>query len=175
MVEIQSYLRDEERAGSYFVDGGMYATLSLRMFKVIFASDTFQCNSQRNYDGGNKDSNNEMPEDDDGEFPIPPTDADTLKLAISTLSFYLSNSDYHPKLAIYSRSLLSQTGGENHMDNLRTEITLLCETIYQYLKKTDVTSTSLQEQFQTPTPENQAIDSVRRTKPTTAQDNFNAE
>jgi hypothetical protein len=40
MVEIQNYLRDQERAGRFFVDGGMYATLSLRLFKVIFASET---------------------------------------------------------------------------------------------------------------------------------------
>lgn len=40
MVEIQKYLRDQERAGRYFVNGGMYATLSLRLFKIILASET---------------------------------------------------------------------------------------------------------------------------------------
>ena len=38
--EIQNYLLDRERAGRYFVDGGMYATLCLRLFKVVLASDT---------------------------------------------------------------------------------------------------------------------------------------
>ena len=41
MVKLQSYLRDQERAGRYFVDGGMYATLSLRMVKIILASETW--------------------------------------------------------------------------------------------------------------------------------------
>jgi len=41
MVDIQSYLRDQERAGRYFVDGGMYATLSLRMVKIVLASETW--------------------------------------------------------------------------------------------------------------------------------------
>ena len=41
MKEIQNYLRDRERAGRYFVDGGpMYATLCLRLFKLVLASDT---------------------------------------------------------------------------------------------------------------------------------------
>lgn len=39
MIEIQHYLGDQERAGRYFVDGEMYATLSLRLFKVILASE----------------------------------------------------------------------------------------------------------------------------------------
>jgi len=39
--EIKKYLRDRERAGRYFVDGGMYTTLCLRLFKVVrLASDT---------------------------------------------------------------------------------------------------------------------------------------
>lgn len=38
---IQNYLRDQERAGRYFVDGGMYATLSLHMVKIILASETW--------------------------------------------------------------------------------------------------------------------------------------
>ena len=40
MDEIKNYLLDRERAGRYFVDGGMYATLCLRLFKVVLASDT---------------------------------------------------------------------------------------------------------------------------------------
>jgi len=40
MDEIQNYLCDKERAGMYFVDGGMYATLCLRLFKFVLASDT---------------------------------------------------------------------------------------------------------------------------------------
>jgi len=41
MDEIQNYLRDRERAGRYFVDGGMYATLCLHLFKLVrLASDT---------------------------------------------------------------------------------------------------------------------------------------
>ena len=40
MEEIQTYLCDPERAGTYFVDGGMYATLCLRLFKIVLASDT---------------------------------------------------------------------------------------------------------------------------------------
>jgi hypothetical protein len=40
MDEIKNYFRDRERAGRYFVDGGMYATLCLRLFKLVLASDT---------------------------------------------------------------------------------------------------------------------------------------
>jgi hypothetical protein len=40
MDEIKKYLCDRERAGRYFVDGEMYATLCLRLFNVVLASDT---------------------------------------------------------------------------------------------------------------------------------------
>jgi len=41
MDEIQNYLRDRERAGRYFVDGGMYAALCLHLCNVVrLASDT---------------------------------------------------------------------------------------------------------------------------------------
>ena len=40
MEEFQNYLSDRERAGWCFVDGGMYATLCLLLFKVVLASDT---------------------------------------------------------------------------------------------------------------------------------------
>jgi len=41
MDVIQNYLRDRERAGRYFVDGGMYAKLCLHLFKILrLASDT---------------------------------------------------------------------------------------------------------------------------------------
>ena len=35
MDTIQNYLRDREHAGRYFVHGGMYATLCLRLCKVV--------------------------------------------------------------------------------------------------------------------------------------------
>jgi len=35
MDGIKNYLRDQERSGRYFVDGGMYATLCLHLFKVV--------------------------------------------------------------------------------------------------------------------------------------------
>lgn len=40
LVDLKNYLHDPIRAGRYFVDRGMYRTLSLRIFKAILFAGT---------------------------------------------------------------------------------------------------------------------------------------
>ena len=140
-------------------------------------------NPEKGDGGENGDNNAGTPEDDDDEYPISPPDADTLKLAIATLPFYLSNADFKPKLVIHARSFLDQRVGDNQ-EKLRSDIMLLHETIDLYLKvtltvlfayqgllipqKTLVMSSQPQERSQAPV--NHPTNSVSKSKVTRKQD-----
>ncbi|KDR78470.1 hypothetical protein GALMADRAFT_243861 [Galerina marginata CBS 339.88] len=132
MTAIQKYLRDQEHAGGHFVDGGMYASLSMHLLKVVLA---FRYSSNDEHgeekgDDGNDTSNNMGDED----MPSP-DNAEVLEFAISFLPFYVSNADYNPTLAELSRSVLTQKM-EVKLPEFYVEIGLLHNAIKLYLEKT---------------------------------------
>ncbi|KDR78420.1 hypothetical protein GALMADRAFT_1249467 [Galerina marginata CBS 339.88] len=144
MDAIQMYLCDQERAGGYFVDGGMYASLAMHLLGVVLAfrnSSENEPGTQKENDG--LDTSNNMVQDDE-DMPSPsPDDEEILEFAISTLPFYLSNAEYNPKLAELSLSMLDQKM-EDKLPKLHEEIGLLCEVIDQYLKKEPITPNDAQ-------------------------------
>ncbi|KDR78518.1 hypothetical protein GALMADRAFT_243913 [Galerina marginata CBS 339.88] len=100
MTAIQMYLRDQERAGGYFVDGGMYASLSMHLVKLVLAFSGDDQEKQKENDGN--DTSDDM--DDDHMFKH--DNKRSLDFAIRGLPFYLSNADYNPKLVELSRSIM---------------------------------------------------------------------
>ncbi|KDR78558.1 hypothetical protein GALMADRAFT_243978 [Galerina marginata CBS 339.88] len=105
IVAIQKYLRDQERAGCYFVDGGKYASLCIYLFEVILA---FRRSAEDEHAKQEERDRNETSNHMNDEYMPIPDDEEALKFAISTLPFHLSNADYIPELAELSRSVLAQ-------------------------------------------------------------------
>ncbi|KDR78446.1 hypothetical protein GALMADRAFT_243821 [Galerina marginata CBS 339.88] len=132
MTAIQMYLHDRERAGRYFVDGGMYALLSMHLLRVVLAFSGDEHGKQK------KNDHNETSNGMDDDYTPRPDDKGALKFAIQSLAFYLSNADYNPMLAELSRSVLAQKMEEKH-PNFRAKIELLHAAINLYLKKEPVT------------------------------------
>ncbi|KDR78451.1 hypothetical protein GALMADRAFT_1250504 [Galerina marginata CBS 339.88] len=132
MAAIQMYLRDQERAGGYFVDGGMYASLSMHLLKVVLAFSKDEHGTQKENDG--LDTSNNMGDED---MPNPDNE-DVLEFAIRGLPFYLSNAVYNPELVELARSMLDQDMKEKLLE-LYEEIEQLCEAMDLYLKKEPVT------------------------------------
>ncbi|KDR78466.1 hypothetical protein GALMADRAFT_1251601 [Galerina marginata CBS 339.88] len=131
MTALQKYLRDQERAGEYFVNGGMYSSLSMHLLKVVLAF----LHSAEDEHGKQKENDGNETSDgmDDDDMPRP-DDKVALEFAIRSLPFYLSNADCNPTLAELSWSVLDQKMGEK-LPKLRMKIDLLNEAIDLYLKK----------------------------------------
>ncbi|KDR78488.1 hypothetical protein GALMADRAFT_1252766 [Galerina marginata CBS 339.88] len=139
----KKYLRDQERAGEYFVDGGMYASLSVHLVKVVLA---FRYSSEDEHGMQKVNDHNGPSEDmDDDHMPSPANKSEALEFAILSLPFYLSNADYNSKLVELSRSMLNQKMKEQlhelheDIDIEHEKIEQLCEAIDLYLKKEPLT------------------------------------
>ncbi|KDR78427.1 hypothetical protein GALMADRAFT_1249480 [Galerina marginata CBS 339.88] len=141
MTAIQKYLRDQECAGGYFVDGGMYASLSMHLVKVVLAFSGDEHGKQKEND------HNETSDDMDDYMPKP-DDEGALDFAIRSLPFYLSNADYNPKLVEPARSMLDHKIEEKLLELYEEieheEINQLCEAIELYLKKEPLTPNDAQ-------------------------------
>ncbi|KDR78570.1 hypothetical protein GALMADRAFT_243998 [Galerina marginata CBS 339.88] len=140
MTAIQKYLRDQERAGGYFVDGGTYASLSMHLVKVVLA---FRYSSEDEQGKQKENDGIKMPGGMGDEYMPSPDDKGALKFAIRSLPFHLSNADCNPKLAELSRSMLKQKMGEK-LPELHEEIEQLSEAIDLYLKEEPVTPNDAQ-------------------------------
>jgi len=138
-VELKSYLSDPKRAGEYFVDGGMYGALSLRILKFILSSGT--------PDDRSETEGQIRIEDESGE------------LAIKLLPFSLTKADYMPELAELAGSVRTPrlTAEDGTLDS---EIEFLHETIDQYLTKASHTPNGSQEQSDISGPDNELVNLV---------------
>ncbi|KDR72172.1 hypothetical protein GALMADRAFT_253009 [Galerina marginata CBS 339.88] len=140
IVLIQNYLCDQERAGRYFVDGGRYASLCIRLLKIVLA---FQRSSEDENGKQKENDRNETSDNMDRHHMPKPDDEEALKFAISTLPFHLSNADYNSKLAELCRSMLNLKV-EEKLPELCEDIQLLKEAINLYLEKEPVTPNEAQ-------------------------------
>ncbi|KDR78434.1 hypothetical protein GALMADRAFT_243807 [Galerina marginata CBS 339.88] len=134
------YLRDQERAGEYFVAGGMYASLAMHLLKVVLA---FRYSSEDEHGKQKENDHNETSDDMDDDHMPEPDHEGALDFAISSLPFYLSNADYNPKLVELFCSILYQETKEKLLD-LYEEIDQLCEAIDLYLEKEPLTPNEAQ-------------------------------
>ncbi|KDR78568.1 hypothetical protein GALMADRAFT_1256271 [Galerina marginata CBS 339.88] len=145
ITAIQKYLRDPEHAGMYFVNGGMYASLSIHLLKVVLR---FQYSSEDEH-GKQKENDDIDTSNDMGDEDMPsPDDKKALDFAISSLPFYLSNADCNPKLVELARSMLNPKMKEKMLELYEgveyEEIEQLWEAIDLYLKKEPVTPNDAQ-------------------------------
>ena len=125
ILEIQQFLRDPRRSGSYYVDRGMYAALSLRIAKIIFEPNrsvrviTFP------------DLNLFLTLISLDIERIRPTINQVLQLAVDTLPFYVSNADYTSELAGY---FLNHTLDPETLEDFYPNIQPVQDAIDLYLK-----------------------------------------
>ncbi|KAF8813225.1 hypothetical protein BYT27DRAFT_7063445, partial [Phlegmacium glaucopus] len=130
MGEFQKYLSDRERAGRYFVNSRMYATLSVTVISKYITG------IQEEQDGSTKggDDDDGAPEYDDAmDDRDEVTRARALISVIHALPFYLSNADYTPELAGDANRLLKPVRHAKD-DELHSALKVLHEAIELYLK-----------------------------------------
>ncbi|KDR78482.1 hypothetical protein GALMADRAFT_1253177 [Galerina marginata CBS 339.88] len=116
------YLRNQERAGGYFINGGI---------------------SENEHGDQKENDGNETSDGMDDDHIPSPDDKEALEFAILSLPFYLSNADCNPKLVELSRSVLNQKM-DAKLPELSEDIKLLHDAIGLYLKKEPVTPNEVQ-------------------------------
>ncbi|KDR78521.1 hypothetical protein GALMADRAFT_243915, partial [Galerina marginata CBS 339.88] len=140
MTAIQKYLRDPEHAGRYFVNGGMYASLSIHLLKVVLR---FQHSAEDEHGKEKENDNNETSDDMYDDYMPRADDWGSWYFAISSLPFYLSNAEYNPNLVELSCSMLDQKM-EEKPPKVQAKIELLHDAIDLYLKKEPLTQNDAQ-------------------------------